>query len=121
VSGKFEPGGAVLIVEDEDLLALDMENLLSGHGFGQVLTAPSLERARELLATHTGIAAAIVDLKLPDGSGTELIAELTERGIATVIVTGYDNATHLPVLRKPYTPQALVAAVKRALGGGGPA
>ena len=64
------------------------------------------------------IAAAIIDLKLEDGSGTELIAELMSRKIPMIITTGYDYVGDgsVPVVYKPYSADDIVDAVFDSMG-----
>jgi FixJ family two-component response regulator len=69
---------------------------------------------------------ALVDLRLPDGSGLELAAEVQERGLATslVLVSGFANVRvavqavqggMIDVLEKPFEPAAVLAVVKRGV------
>ena len=69
---------------------------------------------------------AVVDLRLPDGSGLELAAEVQERGLATslVLVSGYANVRvavqavqggMIDVLEKPFEPAEVLAAVRRGV------
>lgn len=67
-----------------------------------VASAHSLREARDRLARHPAPDLALIDLGLPDGSGTDLIAELQRRAPATVciVATIYDDDQHLfPALR----------------------
>lgn len=72
--------------------------------FPSIAVAPahSLREARDWLAQHPAPDLALIDLGLPDGSGTDLIAELQRRAPATVciVATIYDDDQHLfPALR----------------------
>jgi len=53
-------------------------------------TARDLQQARELLINHQRFDLALIDIKLPDGSGLELVAEIRERELplAVVVLTG---------------------------------
>jgi DNA-binding NtrC family response regulator len=107
----------VLIAEDESLLAWEMEEALSALGDPQIFWSPSLQGARQILSAHSDIALVLLDLKLQDGSGEELIDELTEKGIPLVIVTGYSPSKtgSFAVLIKPYPSEALISAVTAVL------
>ena len=62
----------------------------------------SLAEARAWLAVHPAPDLALVDLGLPDGSGTDLLAELNQDAPDTlcVVVTIFDDNAHLfPALR----------------------
>ncbi|HEX7155631.1 MAG TPA: response regulator, partial [Burkholderiaceae bacterium] len=79
---------AVLVVDDEsdlrDLLALTLVRLgLDVDG------ADSLSRARELLASKA-YALCLTDMRLPDGSGLELVREVGLRnGPKIAVITAY--------------------------------
>lgn len=85
----MDAGQDVLIVDDDDALRESLADLLSPHGY-TVRTAASLAEAR----AHVDAArpdAALIDLRLPDGSGAELGRELIAQGVAVVVTTGYDE------------------------------
>jgi DNA-binding NtrC family response regulator len=64
----------ILIVDDEEGMRLGLKKTLSLEGY-RVLTAATAAEAREA-ARGRRVHCAFVDLKLPDGSGTELLAAL---------------------------------------------
>jgi len=67
----------ILIVEDEHKLAEIVERSLSSEGF-EVNLAATLEEARRLaVSVHYDLV--ILDLLLPDGSGTQLLRSLREQ------------------------------------------
>ncbi len=84
---------AVLHVEDEPLVARRVVRGLRPHGF-EVTTAASLAEAKHALESGTAFAAAIVDLRLPDGSGMDLLEELSKLGIPAVVMSGHFEAAH---------------------------
>ncbi|MEM1264283.1 MAG: response regulator transcription factor [Pseudomonadota bacterium] len=78
----------VLIVEDDARFADVFAGLLRSHtAFAKPQVAPSLAEARRVLAKHAFDVIAI-DLKLPDGSGLELIGESAAR---TVVVSVFGD------------------------------
>jgi DNA-binding NtrC family response regulator len=107
----------ILIAEDENMLAWELEELLREFGDPRIFCSPSLRGARETLAAHPDIALVLLDLKLQDGSGEELIVELTAKGIPLIVVTGYSPSESygVPTLTKPYATAALVGALNSAL------
>lgn len=81
----------VLIVEDELLVALDMERTLEDLGF-EVVGVACDERQAMMLAAH-GCDVALVDLNLRDGlTGLPIARALTESGVSVVFLTGNPGA-----------------------------
>jgi CheY-like chemotaxis protein len=96
-----------------------------------LLEAPNLARAREILAAQQ-VDLVLLDVRLPDGDGLALAAELQESGKARPIVVVL-SASVLPserdaalrsgadaFLAKPYHPNELVAMVGKLLNDGRP-
>ena len=79
----------VLLVDDDDAVRLTIGALLEDDGH-IVLEAATIAAARDRLGDAFELA--IVDLHLPDGSGTTLIAELRARrpDVVVVLLTGAD-------------------------------
>jgi CheY-like chemotaxis protein len=96
-----------------------------------LLEAPNLARAREILAAQQ-VDLVLLDVRLPDGDGLALAAELQESGKSRPIVVVL-SASVLPserdaalrsgadaFLAKPYHPNELVAMVGKLLNDGRP-
>jgi PAS domain S-box-containing protein len=133
VRSVAEPGalqrGRVLVVDDDpDILELACEVLRrAGHA---PVAAGGGAAALEALRGMPEIEVALIDLAMPDMSGEELFVRLrAERpGLCVILVTGFDPA-HAAArfgsrgldafLRKPWEPEALVAAVQQAVGRSG--
>lgn len=107
----------ILIVEDESIVAWDVEQLFRDYGVKNILSAQTLGQAKEFLIQHHDIAVVLLDLKLNDGLGSDLIDELTGRSIPIVITTGYfGHEDHrFPVLFKPYSSMVLLETVLDAI------
>jgi DNA-binding response OmpR family regulator len=93
----------VLYVEDNPA-DLDLaQRALQRSGYDcEVVGAGSLDEARALLAAAPGFDALLLDLRLPDGDGTELLAEIRERQLplTVVMLTGSgDTASALAALK----------------------
>lgn len=106
-AGSDIGGRRVLIVEDEMMIAMFLEDLLTDLGFKPVGPAARLEQAVEL-ATSAALEAAILDVNL-NGKETYPVADALDlRGVPFVFATGYGAAVlperyrHVPVLQKPY-------------------
>ena len=96
-SGQFPlKGKSALIIEDNALIAMNVEVCLLDAGAAMVKTANSIASAKSALDEGIPFDAAVVDLHLADGNATSLIQALSERGIAVVITTG-DVADEGPV------------------------
>lgn len=118
--GKGFPANfQILIVEDERLVALDIEDMLRDNGIAEVLWSPSIARAREIVAANENLGAVVLDLKLSDGSGEILIAEFLARGIPVVVITGYPEfrSAVAPVVHKPFASAQLLEALAQVVPG----
>lgn len=99
--------GHVLIVEDNMLLALEMENLLESLGFSEVDTAPRVKQAIKYLDQEKYILG-ILDINLKNENSFVVAEELLARQIPFLFTTGYDSKFTLPdalnkvpMLKKP--------------------
>jgi DNA-binding LytR/AlgR family response regulator len=113
----------VVIVEDEFLVALQLEDILLDGGHHVIATAPDYAAASAIVHSAD---LALVDLNLRDGpTGPEIARMLSERfGARIIYVTanpaqiGIPAATALGVVHKPFSRQAIEAAVAYALDDG---
>lgn len=85
----------LLIVDDDTDLASNLQDILEEAGYS-VQVAPDGRSALKICSTHN-CNLALIDIKLPDITGVELVKKLTEINPATeyIIITGYatiDNA-----------------------------
>jgi len=112
-----------MIVEDEILVALDLEATLEDFGYEPVGIAADLKTALALVKTEPTVA--LVDLNLRDGpTGSEIGARLArDHGIKVLFLTanplmlGKGVAGTVGVLTKPCWPDAVRAAIEYALCG----
>ena len=129
---KAPPRGIVLIVDDNTELVASLEAVLS-HPSGASPASPRFEtvtasRGSEALAIARtrGVDVAIVDVKLPDTSGVDLIAPLKEACpfCEVVLITGFASMdAALAALRsgafafvlKSFRPEELISTVLQAL------
>jgi len=113
----------ILIMDDDDLIRTVVSERLKRRGF-EVTTAKSLSEARAALkATHPD--AALLDIRLPDGLGTDLLEELVEDGdVPCVMITAHATvesaveALHkgaADYLEKPFSLDRLEATLDRTL------
>jgi len=78
---------SMLVVDDEDSICLAFERFFQSRGW-KVRSAAS---AVEGLSAYDGLRPDIVflDVRLPDRSGLDLLADLAERGAVVVVITAY--------------------------------
>ena len=114
----------ILVVDDQDSIRHFVCRALEDEGY-TVLTAGSVRETRE--AIEPGMPdMAILDLKLPDGTGLDVIAALRARHVALpiIVITSYSSLeSAIGALRggavdyviKPFKNDDLLAAIARAL------
>jgi two-component SAPR family response regulator len=111
-----DPGHA-LIVEDNVIIALEVETVLQDLGVASCFIAGTVETALHVLdARQVGFA--IVDVDLGSETSEEVALALQERGLPFLFVTGYGesapmahNFPGVPTLMKPITPTMLRTAL----------
>lgn len=115
-------GRTLLVVEDEPLLGMLLEDVLTDAGAVVLGPAPTVERALDLL-TDRPVDAAILDVNLGGVRSDAVAARLEQMGVPFIYATAYgDNALDLgmgsrvPVLRKPYDVADVMNALNRLLG-----
>ncbi|WP_454718857.1 response regulator [Caulobacter segnis] len=129
-AGTFHPAvriptmsrASILIVEDEYLVAADLEASLEELGYSCAGIAPDLETALALAASKPDLA--LVDIHLRDGQTGPLIAErlAQDHGVAVLFVTANPRMALdanppgvIGVLNKPCHEDVVAAAVAYAL------
>jgi two-component system, NtrC family, response regulator AtoC len=113
----------VLILEDDDLLRQVTAERLEREGYS-VVAAANLAEARAFLEKQTPDLA-ILDIKLPDGEGTELLEELTRSGDTVCVMmsahatvqsaVGALRAGAVDYMEKPFSFDRLSATIQGAL------
>jgi DNA-binding response OmpR family regulator len=112
----------VLVLEDEAIIALDLENILSDAGMTVAGTLRSCADAQTWLETNAADVA-LLDMHLLDGSCEPVAKLLVEKGIPIVVFSGGSEGDETldPVfaagtwLEKPALGEKIVAAVRAAL------
>jgi CheY-like chemotaxis protein len=108
-------GKSILVVEDESLIAMNVEYSLNEAGAATVIIATSVAQAQTALMKGT-YDAAVVDFRLPDSDASVLIDALSGREIPVVVTTGdsfvqADLSKKVAVLRKPYSDRDLIKVI----------
>lgn len=110
----------ILVVEDEMLVAIEMEAILQDLGYDCAGIAPDLESAAGYFDEKLDLA--LVDLNLRDGlTGPQIGMRLSERGVPVIFITanpaqlGDGIAGTIGVITKPTDEQTLAQALRYAL------
>jgi CheY-like chemotaxis protein len=109
-------GRRIIIVEDEPLVAMDLESMLVAAGGDVIGSAGTLDAARLLIA-QARCDAALLDVNLAGQPVDELAAALTQRNVPFAFVTGYgrEGIPHgfrdAVLLKKPFSQDQLLAVM----------
>lgn len=113
-------GLRVLILEDEVLIAMDLEQVCRELGAADVAVARTLDEAEAVVGA--GFDAAVLDIMVAGRSTIEFATRLFARGVPVVFATGYSDAERLvealagvQIVDKPFSRDMLVEAIARAL------
>jgi CheY-like chemotaxis protein len=116
-------GKRVLILEDEMIVALDLQEMLTSLGAEVAATAMRLDTALQLAATIE-IDAAVLDINVRGERSYAVARLLRRRGIPFVFATGYGHVEgeadlgDVPIVGKPYRAADLGARLAALLGTG---
>jgi DNA-binding NtrC family response regulator len=123
-SDSLLSGKRCLVLDDEFLIALDIQQILERAGAMHVASVASATAAIEVLHREPKFDLAVLDVKLGDveRNSLDVAALLHTQGVPFVFLTGvrtddvhakkFPNA---PVIEKPYDATALLRAVQHAL------
>ena len=117
-------GKRCFVLDDEFLIALDIQQILERAGAAHVTSVASATEAIEVLSREPKFDLAVLDVKLGgvERNSLDVAALLHTQGVPFVFLTGmraddvhakkFPNA---PVIEKPYDATALLRAVQHAL------
>ena len=115
-------GVRVLLVEDETLVAMLLEDMISDLGGTVVGSASRVSRALEMVQDPgCGIDLAVLDVNLGGEEVFPVASALAERSVPFAFSTGYGNAglpdawRSRPTLQKPFTQEQVTTVLGRAL------
>lgn len=100
-------GSTILVLEDEPIIGLALEDMLTGEG-AFVLLASGMEEARQLVASRR-IDSAILDVNVHGVQSYPVALLLAERNVPFIFATGYGDRSHppefagVPTIAKPYS------------------
>ena len=110
----------ILVVDDDDPVRAFVSDALASEGYSVVDTGDPLE-ARRIVTSRT-IHLLLTDVVMPRMNGIELAERVEVASSATkiLLMSGYMTAlmkaSGRPILTKPFTIDALLRAVREALG-----
>lgn len=112
-------GKRILLAEDEFIVALMAQDLLTELGATVVGPAATLSAALSLARTES-LDAAVLDVNMQGERIDPVVEVLSDRDIPFVFTTGYGEGSwerqhKAPILDKPYTQAKLAGALARAL------
>ncbi|MBB3210481.1 light-regulated signal transduction histidine kinase (bacteriophytochrome)/CheY-like chemotaxis protein [Rhodopirellula rubra] len=97
----------VLVVEDNMVLAMELERLVTSMGCQKVQSVPDASRGEQAMA-KSHLTLAILDINLRTGTSFELAKSLIRQDIPVILASGYDSSFqvppelgHLPRMTKP--------------------
>lgn len=125
MGGEKKTRPDLLLVENELMIALEIQSLIEDAGLARVHVAGNETDARAMLPTLSALAAAILDVNLSRGTTLGLAEELRARGIPFAFATGYDSSAaflkkfpDIAVIPKPFDPNEMLAVVREMIGRG---
>lgn len=123
-SDSFLSGKRCFVLDDEFLIALDIQQILERAGAASVVSVASAAEAIELLAREPKFDLAVLDVKLGsvERNSLDVAALLKTQGVPFVFLTGMrvddvhvKKFPSVPVVEKPYDAAVLLRAVQHAL------
>ena len=103
--------GKVLLVEDEPLIAMDLQDVITEAGFEVAGPVSHVDRAVEI-ATKEQLSGAILDFRVRNDDTVAVADILLARGVPFIFITGLpgslpDRFASVPQLSKPFNREAL--------------
>ena len=116
--------GDILLVEDNMLIAIEMENFLRKFGFSAIDSAPTVDRAMKLLRQRENpYRACLLDINLKTETSFAIADYLRQVKIPFAFISGYDakypipdTLKNIPLLKKPIDFSKLAKTLQVLLG-----
>lgn len=119
-----EQKGKILVVDDELIVCKSCVKVLAPEGYSVTSTQSGREGIERGASGDFDVA--IVDLKMPDVDGMQVLQAIKEKQpeVQLIVITGYSTPSTAVEVRKlgaveylpkPFTPDELLAAVSKAM------
>jgi DNA-binding NtrC family response regulator len=116
----------ILVIDDEEIVRVSCKKCLTPEGYDVDVAANGIEGLA--MTENNRYDVILTDLKMPDMDGMEFLAKVKERHPDTkvIMITGYSTVEHAVramrmgaynYIEKPFTPDALIEAVREAMSG----
>ncbi len=118
LDSKIDAGRRVLVVEDEPMIRLLLDDMLTDIGYTMAAEAGRLDEALSV-AKHGEFDVAILDVNLNGQPITPVVDVLVARGVPFVFVSGYarrgipEEHGNAPLLQKPFQADGLARALAK--------
>jgi CheY-like chemotaxis protein len=118
--GKTVAGKRVLVVEDELMIRMLLEGMLTDLGHTVTAEAGGIDEA-VAIAKKGAFDVAVLDVNLNGQPVTPVVEILVERGVPFVFASGYGQRgvpeayRTIPTLQKPFQADALAEAIETAM------
>jgi CheY-like chemotaxis protein len=118
--GKAVAGKRVLVVEDELMIRMLLEGMLTDLGHTVAAEAGGIDEA-VAIAKKGAFDVAVLDVNLNGQPVTPVVEILVERGVPFVFASGYGQRgvpeayRTIPTLQKPFQADALADAIETAM------
>jgi len=114
--------GNILVIDDEEIVRMQVREIFEAAGYS-VFEGANGEEGREVFREHQDqIALVLLDLRMPDMSGYETLAEMQiiDPDVKIIVITGYTpDEERLPgikrILRKPLVLDMLLRVAREVL------
>ena len=129
-TGPLSPdGGAILVVDDEEMARVVIARMLTDAGFVAVQASNARDALSALERADPRVGLVVTDVVMPETDGRTLGRLIGERhpGLPVLYVSGYPEHDMFhrgspgplsPFLQKPFSPDVLLAMVRMLLASG---
>src|SRR6185436_11044310 len=125
-TGDLAGRGAILVVDDEEVVRQTARNTLARYGYDPVLASDGGEAVERFRREPARFSLVLLDLTMPVMSGEQALREmqLIRPGVRVLLTSGYNEVEAVQrfagkglagFIQKPYTSLALASKVKEVL------